>query len=61
MAELKPCPFCGGLPYLFEKEVEFPHYIGTAYTIKCDRCFASVADIDREVAEAKWNRRAENG
>lgn len=61
MAELKHCPFCGGLPYLFEKEIELPHYKGTAYTIKCDHCFASVTDIDREVTEAKWNRRADNG
>lgn len=76
MAELKPCPFCGG------REVNYDYrYVGRnrfreeAYItfLKCDICGAQTKAMsfdgndrdDREATEAKvmeaWNRRAEDG
>lgn len=54
MAELKPCPFCGG-------EVAF---IGDTQSIKCKRCGGAFIVTNPlisklEVKEA-WNRRADN-
>lgn len=57
MAELKPCPFCGGKasckPF---KWIEF-----TSYHVCCEDCRASTIEFDyaKEAVEA-WNRRADN-
>ena len=55
MAELKPCPFCGG-------DVDF---LGNTVSIKCKECGGAFIVTNPlisklEVKEA-WNRRAEDG
>ena len=63
MAELKPCPFCGGIAVkkyhntkeLFRKQVSYPY-------IQCCTCGIRTELVRTdEVAEIKWNRRAEDG
>lgn len=67
MQELKPCPFCGGEPYLrteFETNRFFSYW---KYRIQCGSC-GSVGEIftcfnfEDEVTKNKaidaWNRRA---
>lgn len=61
MAELKPCPFCGGKA-VTRMECESRRTgrpYGTFYT-ECRSCGASVgfAFVDAEDAEKAWNRRA---
>lgn len=55
MAELKPCPFCGG-------EAAF---LGTTCTIKCKQCggafIATNPVMTRMETAAAWNRRVDNG
>jgi hypothetical protein len=60
MAELKPCPFCGGRPY-FKTEV-FPNRKGKegCYIIVCENCFATIAYHEPETLKWMWNRRADN-
>ena len=65
--ELKPCPWCGGIPYLLETPLR--HYGGcSAYVIKCSECGATPPNGEfydvystREYAEQQaveaWNRR----
>lgn len=54
MAELKPCPFCGGKPHLMD--MGWPHHV------YCEECGAKVTSVlydedgDNEAKE-KWNRR----
>ena len=53
MAELKPCPFCGG-------EAVMEHYIGGGYLAHCSECDGMIEnwfEREAEAAEA-WNRRA---
>lgn len=57
-AELKPCPFCGEIPLLFE-------YGGTV-DISCQNddcpCRPSTQEyLRKEYAIKAWNRRAEDG
>ena len=68
MAELKPCPFCGGKPYMAQ------NYLGQKY-VRCPECGAVVWGKDTDdwristIGEKKaekaaadaWNRRADNG
>lgn len=63
MAELKPCPFCGG------KAILNHGLSGTQFSyVHCTRCFAKTSDYyistahssDRKAIEA-WNRRAGGG
>lgn len=49
--ELKPCPFCGGRPYITEK-----HYYD--YYILCSHCFSNMPIMDLGTAIRDWNRRA---
>lgn len=60
MAELKPCPFCGGKADLCKMERrDFPK---TMYMITCNRCFAKTYLLtDKEAVINAWNRRADNG
>jgi Lar family restriction alleviation protein len=58
--ELKPCPFCGGKPFVSNR---FPLFGEEAtVAIVCEECNAST---QRKRTERKaindWNRRAENG
>ena len=57
MDKLKPCPFCGGQPYIVswrdEKERKNPT------SIKCEECGAKTDIYDRiKDAKSAWNRRA---
>ena len=60
MAELKPCPFCGG-------EAKLEHLMKSSI-VYCGSCMASSKSIefspeyasDEKAIEA-WNRRAEDG
>ena len=63
MAELKPCPFCGGkatLKHYASKEL-FRKQIQYAYA-QCDTCDVrtKLACTDAEASNV-WNRRAEDG
>lgn len=60
MAELKPCPFCGGKPFV---SVRIPHFgERLALVVVCKDCNARSNQKAKEedVIEA-WNRRAEDG
>ena len=46
--KLKRCPFCNGRAKVFTA-------LGTK--ISCTQCGASVYDLDKAAAVAKWNRR----
>ena len=56
MAELKPCPFCGG------KDLQVVNVYGEDYYVDCQTCTTCgpSADTYEEAIEA-WNRRAEDG
>lgn len=61
MAELKPCPFCGG-----KSDVDTPYYwdgeCGKTYAIYCTACRCRTSDyIGLAGAIEAWNRRAEDG
>ena len=50
--ELKPCPFCGGKPFLSGIKV---------FWVVCENCLGSAANADsREGAINRWNRRAKS-
>ncbi|MBR5202687.1 MAG: Lar family restriction alleviation protein [Clostridia bacterium] len=59
MDELKPCPFCGGRPYFYEKT--FLDRDGKernpTYTVICENCFAKIVYHTTDVVWM-WNRRA---
>lgn len=56
MAELKPCPFCGG-----KAEVVKSMIAGGGFFIICHDCEIRTFDFLRpETAVKRWNRRADN-
>ena len=56
--KLKPCPFCGGEPYIQSRPTARKTKI---YSVKC-RCGAMFKFVDRRYkAIEAWNRRAEDG
>ena len=58
MDELKPCPFCGGTPYIQSRPTARKTKI---YSVKC-KCGAMHKFKDRRhKAIEVWNRRAEDG
>ena len=67
MAELKPCPFCGGKAHIYRTCGYSPEEI---IFVGCENCEASATpkrmisfnpdDDERKAIEA-WNRRADNG
>ena len=64
MAELKPCPFCGGLAFLEPYKARK----GYEATIQCEQCLCSMSTItydeEEEAVEAvteAWNKRAGDG
>ena len=65
MAELKPCPFCGGEAEFFS-DVTFTAETGEQIgEIKwfawCTECSALVSADTKEKAIEAWNRRAHDG
>ena len=59
MAELKPCPFCGGKATI-TKSVDVCN--NKFYSVKCFRCGVLTTFRDRQYnAIEAWNRRADNG
>lgn len=62
---LKPCPFCGGKPYVnvIEPHTHYivpgiPDYSGGAF-VECSECSCGISGDNREDAIKNWNRRAE--
>jgi Lar family restriction alleviation protein len=51
--ELKPCPFCGGKPYLANVEMA-----GCSYVV-CTDCRTQSDDMSKERAITQWNTRAD--
>lgn len=66
MAELKPCPFCGGEAFAYaivphkHLFVDFPDYAGGGF-VECVCCAAAVSGDTKKQAIDAWNRRANNG
>lgn len=62
MAELKPCPFCGGEAFLSENVYDLKPGNVLLYFVECGGCNATTTEYGYkyEAIEA-WNRRAENG
>ena len=66
MAELKPCPFCGGTAkmkyhsFFNDKERAFSDH---SYGVKCSVCFTESYQFYKSYEKAieAWNRRAEDG
>lgn len=53
--ELKPCPFCGGIPYLSKWE-SYPGNVDI-YEIICSHCKSrSSNSLEKEIIEL-WNKR----
>ena len=60
MAELKPCPFCGGKA-VFAVIHAAPGEEPRGY-VRCEnRCCEQSLVMNKSKAIRKWNRRAENG
>lgn len=59
--ELKPCPFCGGIPMFYSYD-PFDGYQGnlTKYAVRCLKCTARINAPTEEKAKEMWNRRANN-
>ena len=58
MAELKPCPFCGG-----KKIMECRHKspaMAIRYTVKCLDCMGEMTRTAPHKAREAWNNRAES-
>jgi Lar family restriction alleviation protein len=51
--ELKPCPFCGGKPYLANVEM-----VGCAYVV-CTDCRTQSDDMSKDRAIEQWNTRTD--
>jgi len=59
--ELKPCPFCGGEPWLSSKLVDYEQKTKWRYYYICKKCFAKTNDRSTKRYAAKaWNRRSDN-
>ena len=66
-ATLKPCPWCGGTPFLYEKLLR--HFLGKSeFVIRCSECGATppkgefndiccTRDYAVQQAVEAWNRR----
>ena len=52
MSDLKPCPFCGGIPAVVEDGYK-------AIAVHCFNCGADITAESEKKARATWNRRAQ--
>lgn len=66
MAELKPCPFCGGAAELIKREYTMIGHKEQAY-VRCKNCGTmsdffneNISYCANEKAVEAWNRRAES-
>ena len=59
MADLKPCPFCGGEAEIFRGTTYGFRPLYEPRCIKCE-CWIGIYDTEEQATEA-WNRRADNG
>ena len=58
--ELKPCPFCGGKPFVSARLPYFGEELTVA--VVCEDCNASSKHkVKEEDAIEAWNRRVEDG
>lgn len=66
MAELKPCPFCGGKAKM-EKHSFWSDttnaFTNHTYGVQCSKCFAQMRQfyVSEKQAARDWNRRVVNG
>lgn len=62
MAELKPCPFCGGEANLVKRKFKTGFYpSGGTYYVHCKvRCITTQPRRKAEDVIELWNRRVEN-
>jgi hypothetical protein len=65
MAELKPCPFCGGIPKTFCEEIQCLGKV-KQHWIYCDNPKCRVQPCtdmheSKSVVVKDWNRRVDNG
>lgn len=57
MAELQPCPFCGGVAFVFKRN---DHGFVT-FSVVCKTCHAGTnGKVKESFAIEAWNRRANN-
>ena len=55
--ELKPCPFCGGMPFIY-------YYSGLNFELAevvCKECWCRTKRKEEDKAIEEWNRRVNNG
>ena len=57
MAELKPCPFCGGKPFIYYSGSPSN---GTFAEVICKECGCQTQRMLYSEAIEAWNRRADN-
>ena len=55
MAELLPCPFCGGKAW--HAMIYKLHAEKTRHVVKCTKCNAIMEYRSREAVEKAWNKR----
>ncbi len=65
MAELKPCPFCGGKAHTYTYNLHDKGMVRKMWLCKCASCWLNYpvrecCEQESEAIEA-WNRRAEDG
>ena len=62
MAELKPCPFCGGDAFSTDYTYHIHPGRCIVHFVECNRCHAMTNEYDTETeANEAWNRRTEDG
>lgn len=54
--ELKPCPFCGGMPFIYYSGLNFK-----LAEVVCKECWCRTKRKEADKAIEAWNRRVSNG